>query len=98
MKDFSKSTGRWTKEEHLRFLQAIKIHGREWKKVEQYVKTRSSTQARSHAQKFFVKLQKKGVSVESFIEKLNQNEDMKEIIENDSDYAEEECFGASAAI
>ena len=26
MKDYSKSTGRWTKEEHLRFLQAIKIH------------------------------------------------------------------------
>lgn len=33
------------------FLLAVKDHGRDWKKIEQVVKTRSSTQARSHAQK-----------------------------------------------
>jgi hypothetical protein len=32
--------------------------GKDWKKVEQYVKTRSGSQVRSHAQKFFNKLQK----------------------------------------
>lgn len=26
-------TGRWTKDEHFRFLEALKIHGKEWKKV-----------------------------------------------------------------
>jgi|FrelakmetLWP11LW_1041352.scaffolds.fasta_scaffold04614_4 hypothetical protein len=30
----SKSTGRWTKEEHFRFLEALKIYGKEWKKVQ----------------------------------------------------------------
>jgi hypothetical protein len=25
--------GRWTKEEHYRFLEALKIYGKEWKKV-----------------------------------------------------------------
>ena len=45
------NTGRWTKEEHTKFLEAIKIHGRDWKKVQDYVGTRTSTQARSHAQK-----------------------------------------------
>ena len=45
------NTGRWTKEEHTKFLEAIKIHGRDWKKVQDYVVTRTSTQARSHAQK-----------------------------------------------
>lgn len=43
--------GRWTNEEHEKFLEAIKIHGRDWKKVQGYVVTRTSTQARSHAQK-----------------------------------------------
>lgn len=33
-------------------------YGKDWKKVEQYVKTRSGSQVRSHAQKFFTKLQK----------------------------------------
>jgi hypothetical protein len=33
-------------------------YGKDWRKVEQYVKTRSSSQVRSHAQKFFNKLQK----------------------------------------
>ena len=26
--------GRWTKEEHFRFLEALKLHGKEWRKVQ----------------------------------------------------------------
>jgi hypothetical protein len=33
-------------------------YGKDWKKVEQYVRTRNGSQVRSHAQKFFNKLQK----------------------------------------
>lgn len=29
-----KATGRWTREEHFRFLEALKIHGKEWKRVQ----------------------------------------------------------------
>jgi SHAQKYF class myb-like DNA-binding protein len=36
-------------EEHLRFLKALKIYGKEWRKVQQLVGSRTSTQARSHA-------------------------------------------------
>lgn len=36
-------TGRWTKDEHFRFLEALKIHGKEWKKVQEHVCTRTST-------------------------------------------------------
>lgn len=52
------SNGRWTKEEHIRFVEAILKYGNEWKDVQDYVKTRSSTQARSHAQKFFLKIKR----------------------------------------
>ena len=51
-------TGRWEKEEHKRFIDAIIYYGNDWHKVQQYVGTRTSTQARSHAQKFFEKLKK----------------------------------------
>jgi SHAQKYF class myb-like DNA-binding protein len=51
-------TGRWTKEEHEDFLEALQLHGKEWKKVAAKVKTRTVVQTRTHAQKYFQKLQK----------------------------------------
>ncbi len=50
--------GRWQPEEHQRFIEAIMKYGNEWKSVQKHVGSRSSTQARSHAQKFFVKIKK----------------------------------------
>jgi SHAQKYF class myb-like DNA-binding protein len=50
--------GRWQPDEHERFIEAIMKYGNEWKSVQKYVGSRSSTQARSHAQKFFVKIKK----------------------------------------
>ena len=51
--------GRWTKEEHNKFLKGIIEYGNNWKMVGKLIKTRSSTQARSHAQKYFVKVKNK---------------------------------------
>jgi len=51
-------TGRWTKEEHEAFLVALKMYGKEWKKVAAKVKTRTVVQTRTHAQKYFQKLAK----------------------------------------
>ena len=45
--------GKWTDEEHEKFIEGILIFGTEWKKVQEIIKTRSSEQARSHRQKFF---------------------------------------------
>ena len=53
------SKGRWIKEEHIRFIKGCLLYGNDWKKIEKYVKTRTSTQIRSHAQKFLIKLKKK---------------------------------------
>ncbi|ETV71925.1 hypothetical protein H257_12759 [Aphanomyces astaci] len=54
----SMNGGRWTDEEHERFLAGLTEHGREWKKVASKIKTRTSAQIRSHAQKYFAKLAK----------------------------------------
>ena len=51
-------TGRWTEDEHSKFIKGILEYGNEWKLVQKIIKTRSSTQARSHAQKFFLKISK----------------------------------------
>ena len=53
-----KTSGRWGREEHKRFVEGLKIHGKDWKKVEEYIGTRTGAQIRSHAQKFFNRIQK----------------------------------------
>jgi SHAQKYF class myb-like DNA-binding protein len=45
--------GKWTCEEHNRFLEALELYGNIWKKVEDYIGSRSRAQIRSHAQKYF---------------------------------------------
>ena len=48
--------GRWSKEEHDKFLEGIVLYGINWKKVKTLIGTRTSIQVRSHAQKFFYKM------------------------------------------
>lgn len=50
--------GRWSKEEHNRFIEAILLYSNDWKKIKDYIGTRTGTQVRSHAQKFLIKLRK----------------------------------------
>jgi SHAQKYF class myb-like DNA-binding protein len=51
-------SGRWTLQEHELFLQGLHLHGKGWKKIAQMVQTRSVVQIRTHAQKYFLKLNK----------------------------------------
>ena len=39
-------------------MEAMRIHGKDWDAIEEYVGTRDATHCRSHAQKFFTKLLK----------------------------------------
>ena len=55
-KDFS--AGRWKEDEHQRFIDGVIKYGNNWRLVQKYVGTRTGTQTRSHAQKFFEKLKR----------------------------------------
>ena len=52
------TNGRWTQQEHHAFLEGLKECGREWKKVALRIPTRTSAQIRSHAQKYFSRVER----------------------------------------
>ena len=56
------SFGRWTQIEHQKFLlgnsyphPGLELFGKDWKKIEKLIESRTSPQIRSHAQKYFQK-------------------------------------------
>ena len=51
-------TGRWTDEEHDEFLEAIRLYGKDWDRIQKRLGTRDAAHCRSHAQKFLIKLEK----------------------------------------
>ncbi|KAK9732964.1 hypothetical protein RND81_04G034800 [Saponaria officinalis] len=53
----TKQREKWSEHEHEKFLEAVKLHGRAWRKIEEHVGTKTAVQIRSHAQKFFSKVQ-----------------------------------------
>ncbi|CDW80903.1 myb-like dna-binding shaqkyf class family protein [Stylonychia lemnae] len=53
------SFGRWSNEEHDKFIDALRTYGKNWRMVFESLNSRSEQQIRSHAQKFFNKLKKR---------------------------------------
>ncbi|TDH70906.1 hypothetical protein CCR75_002921 [Bremia lactucae] len=59
--------GRWKIEEHHRFLQGLETYqGPAWGEIARLIGTRTSTQVRTHAQKFFTKLARLNQTVPYF--------------------------------
>ncbi|GAV83411.1 Myb_DNA-binding domain-containing protein [Cephalotus follicularis] len=58
----TKSRESWTEQEHDKFLEALNLFDRDWKKIEAFIGSKEVIQIRSHAQKYFLKVQKRGTS------------------------------------
>ena len=58
MREGNKGTGRWSKEEHRKFIGALKFYGKCWKKIEFYIGTPTANQIRSDAKNIFNKTNK----------------------------------------
>ncbi|KAL0047653.1 hypothetical protein WJX82_008557 [Trebouxia sp. C0006] len=54
----TKQRERWTDSEHELFLEALKLYGRAWRSIQEHIGSKTTVQIRSHAQKFFTKLEK----------------------------------------
>ena len=54
--DFPSNEGRWTFDEHIKFIKAFVCFGKKYKFYKNYLSTRNNNQIRSHAQKFFMRL------------------------------------------
>nr|BAD97867.1 LHY homologue2 [Lemna aequinoctialis] len=57
----TKQREKWTEEEHNKFLQALKLYGRSWQRIEEHIGSKTAVQIGSHAQKFFSKLEKEAL-------------------------------------
>ena len=55
---FREKTGRWSPQEHKKFLEGLKSFGKKWTKIASFIGTRTAMQVRTHAQKYFQKLDK----------------------------------------
>ncbi|CAN6564876.1 unnamed protein product [Malus baccata var. baccata] len=58
----TKSRESWSEPEHDKFLEALQLFDRDWKKIEAFIGSKTVIQIRSHAQKYFLKVQKNGTS------------------------------------
>lgn len=53
---------------------ALRIYGKDWKKVEYHIGTRSGAQIRSHAQKFFLNIEKtKKMTIDQYIDHIKKD-------------------------
>jgi SHAQKYF class myb-like DNA-binding protein len=54
----SEKVGRWTDQEHDVFLEGLTKYGKQWKTIATSIGTRTVVQVRTHAQKYFQKMEK----------------------------------------
>jgi len=82
--------GRWKFKEHIQFLEGLDKYGVNWKKIRPLIKTRTPSQIRSHAQKFFLKLKQvkdEQIGIDFTSDNINSIRDMINNIKSiNSDY------------
>ena len=56
--DAKEKIGRWSEEEHKVFLEGLGKHGKQWKVIAGMIGTRTVVQVRTHAQKYFQRMER----------------------------------------
>lgn len=96
---------KWSKLENLLFLEGVLKFGNNWKKIQENIRTRTTTQARSHAQKIFLKIKSKNIveidnhvnTIQEFLKMINKfpPEEFQAIYRKIIELANEENKGKS---
>jgi SHAQKYF class myb-like DNA-binding protein len=56
--------GRWTEQEHQVFLEGLQTFGKQWKTIAGMIGTRTVVQVRTHAQKYFQKMERSNGAID----------------------------------
>ena len=72
--------GKWSSEEHIKFIQSFVNYGKKWATIQKSVGTRSCSQVRSHAQKFFLRLKRLNTDKYSFNFQNNNIKSLSDVI------------------
>ena len=72
--------GKWSSEEHIKFIESFVNYGKKWATIQKCVGTRSSSQVRSHAQKFFIRLKRLNTDKYSFNLRNNNIKSLSDVI------------------
>lgn len=59
------NVGRWSDQEHNLFLEGLQTYGKQWKTISNLIGTRTVVQVRTHAQKYFQKLERKNNKIKT---------------------------------
>ena len=82
--------GRWSNEEHDKFLNGLALYGIKWKKFRNIINTRTLTQIRAHAQKFYLKMKlckNENLGIDFTLNSIQNIKDMiNQIKSNDNNY------------
>ena len=85
--NFISNEGRWSEEEHEKFLEGIVLYDINQKKVKTLIQTRTNSQVRSHEQKFFYKMKvckDESLGIDFTSNKVSNIKDMVNQIKNNN--------------
>ena len=77
--------GRWSSEEHIKFIKAFVYFGKKYKLIQKYISSRNCHQIRSHAQKFVLRIKSlKNKDYDFSNDNINSLSDIIDIIESNN--------------
>lgn len=80
--------GRWTDKEKRMFTEGLEVFGSDWENISEHIKTRSASQVRSHAQKYFIQKRSKALSRSEYDSEMEFAVTQKVMVDQGIQYGE----------